>query len=55
MELHWHEDGVSVECGADGLENGEAVLAAGIDDGPDSGDELAAPLGRNSVPLEVGR
>ncbi len=48
-ELRWHEDGVSVECGADGLEDGEAAVAAGIDDGPDGGEELAAPLGTETV------
>ncbi len=49
VELRWHKDGVSVERGADGLEDGEAVLAASIDDGPDGGEELAAPLGTEAV------
>ena len=47
--LRWHEDGVSVESCADGLEDGEAVLAAGVDDGSDGGKELAAPLGTEAV------
>ncbi len=45
----WHEDGVSIECGADGLEDGEAVLAAGVDDGTDGGEEPAAALGTEAV------
>jgi hypothetical protein len=42
VELRWHEYGVSIKRGADGLEDGEAVLATGIDDRPDGGEELAA-------------
>ena len=49
MELRWHEDGVSVECGADGLEDGKAVLAASIDDGADSGEEVGSPFGAEAV------
>ena len=49
MELRWHEYGVSIKRGADGLEDGEAVWAAGIDDGTDSGEEVAAPLGTEAV------
>ncbi len=49
MELCWHEYGVSIKRGANGLEDGEVVLAAGIDDGPDSGKEVTAPLGTEAV------
>ncbi len=49
MELRWHEDGVSVKCGADGLEDGEAILATGTDDGTDGGEELAEVGKRWSV------
>ncbi len=31
------------------MENGEAVLAAGVDDGTDGGEEPAAPLGTDAV------
>ncbi len=41
VDLLCHEYGVSIKRGADGLEDGEAVLAAGIDDGTDSGEEVA--------------
>ena len=53
VELRWHEYGVSIKRGADGLEDGEAVLATGIDDGPDGGEELAAPLGTEPVGLRT--
>ncbi len=49
VKLRWHEDGVSVECGADGLEDGKAVLAASIDDGADSGEEVGSPFGAEAV------
>jgi hypothetical protein len=40
---------ISVNSNVDGLENGEVVLATGIDDGTDSGEEEAAPLGKEAV------
>ncbi len=49
MDLRWHEYGVSIKRGAEGLEDGEAVLATGIDDGPDVGEDLAAPVGTEAV------
>ena len=49
VDLRCHEYGVSIKCGADGLEDGEAVWAAGVDDGMDGGEELAAPLGTEAV------
>ena len=49
VELRWHEYGVSVKSGADGLEDGEAAVAAGVDDGTDGGEELAVPLGTEAV------
>ena len=49
VELRCPEDGVSVECGSDGLKDGEAVLAAGIDDGADSGEEVGSPFGAEAV------
>ncbi len=49
VELRWHEDGVFVECGADGLEDGKAVLAASIDDGTASIGAVVATVGRLGV------
>ena len=49
MGLRCPEDGGSVECGSDGLEDGEAVLTAGIDDGTDSSEEVGPPLGTEAV------
>jgi len=42
VELRCPYDGVSVECVSDGLKYGKAVLAAGIDDGADSGEEVGS-------------
>ena len=49
MELRCPYDGVSVECVSDGLKDGKAVMAAGIDDGADRGEEVGSPSGAEAV------
>ncbi len=49
MDLRCPYDGFSVECVSDGLKDGMAVLATGIDDGADSCEEVGSPFGAEAV------